>query len=178
MKQIYTFVILGVLMSCGSKEKNDNTSIPTSNDQELIVQMMSNRFLRFQNSPEPVDQARIYCENLTNDAVWMPQNGKLLRGKEEIQKWAEWFFSNYILVLDPERQIFDEVEISDNLAVRRFTSGGHYVIKATGDSVAFDQKYEDVFKKENGEWEIASHVWSSNNKDKSVWNPDCPIDGN
>ena len=106
----------------------------------------------------------------------MPQNGELLRGKEEIQKWAEWFFSNYVLILDPERQIFDEVQVSGNLAVQRFLSSGYYLIKETGDSIAFDQKYEDVFKKENGQWKIASHFWSSNTMDKSIWNPVCPID--
>ena len=176
MKLFATLVILWALCSCHSKEKIDNSSIPTSNDQDLIVQMMSARFLRFQGSSNPVEQARIYTENLTNDAVWMPQNGELIRGKEEIQKWAEWFFSNYILVLDPERQIFDEAQVSGNLAVRRFLSSGYYVIKETGDSIAFDQKYEDVLKKENGEWKIASHAWSSNNMDDSIWNPDCPID--
>ena len=123
MTQIYTFVIFGVLLGCGSKEKIDNSSIPIYKDQELIVQMMSERFLKFQKSSEPVEQARIYSENLTNDVVWMPQNGELLRGKEEIQKWAEWFFSNYILVLDPEKQFFEETLIGGNLAVRSFKSG-------------------------------------------------------
>lgn len=171
MRNIYTLIIFGIFLACISDADKDDSK---SKDRELIEQMMSDRLVKFQNSTDPIEQAKYYVENITDDAIWMPQNGKRIQGKEEVKKWSEWFFSNYTLVVDPKKTVFDEPLIGVDLAVRRFTVAGYYLIKATGDSVAFDQKYEDVYRKVNGEWKISSHIWSSNNMEKSVWNPDYP----
>lgn len=170
MKQITVFIITVLLLGCISNEKNEDSKIK---DQALIETMLSERFMRFQKSSNPIEQAKYYVENISDDAIWMPQNGKRLQGKVEVKEWAEWFFSNYQLIAEDDKLIVDNILISKNLAVRRFISGGYYIIKASGDTIPFDQKYEDVFLKENGEWKIASHTWSSNNMKQSVWNPEC-----
>ena len=170
MKQIYIFMIFGVILCCDSKEKIDNSSIQISKDQVLIVQMMSDRFLNFQKSSDPLEQAQIYVKDISNDASWMPQNDKLIRGKNNIKRWAEWFFSTYKLVLDPNKQYFEEPVIDGDIAYRRFTSGGYYIEISTGDSIQFDQKYIDTFMRINGIWKITTHMWSSNDLDKSIWN--------
>ena len=170
MKQITVIIISVLFFGCMSNEKNEDSKIM---DQALIETMMSERFIRFQNSINPLEQAKYYVENITEDAIWMPQNGKRLQGKEEVMKWAEWFFSNYELIAEDDKLIVDDILISENLAVRRFISGGYYIIKGSRDSIPFDQKYEDVFVKENGEWKIASHTWTSNSMEQSIWNPDC-----
>ena len=170
MKQLSILLVLVSLVGCRTKERIENSKINLNKDKELIVQMLTDRYNKFQNASDPLEQAKIYVENLTEDAIWMYQNGAQIKGKANVRKWDEWFFSNYSLVV--EKTFFDEPLIGSNIAVRRFISVGYYIVKATGDSLRFNQKYEDVFHKVNGEWKIASHMWNSNNIDQSIWNLD------
>jgi ketosteroid isomerase-like protein len=168
MTHLYKLVLIILLLSCGSRGTQD---LPIQkDDKKLIEEMLSERFNEFQNSTDPNLKAQIYVKDVDNDAVWMPPNSKLIRGKEEIRNWGEWFFSNYKLVLDPKEQYFEEPVIDGNVAYRRFTSGGYYIVISSGDSVRFHQKYIDTFKKINGSWKITTHMWSSDNLDVSIWN--------
>jgi ketosteroid isomerase-like protein len=157
-----------LILGCESGKTGDR---PVQHDDKIrIEEMMTDRFNAFQNLSDPILKAEIYVKDLEDSAVWMPPNGKPIRGKEEIRNWGEWFFTNYKLVLDPRDQHFEEPVIEGNLAYRRFVSVGYYIVIATGDSIRFHQKYIDTFRRLDSTWKISTHMWSSNNSDGSIWN--------
>ncbi len=168
MKHLTNLVILIFLISCGTGVNNKGQT--EKDDKRLIEEMLTDRFNRFQSSSDPLEQAQIYVKDVSNDAIWMPQNDELIQGKDNIKKWAEWFFSTYKLVLDPNKQYFEEPVIDGDVAYRRFASSGYYIEISTGDSIRFDQKYIDTFMRINGNWKISTHMWSSNDLDESIWN--------
>jgi hypothetical protein len=168
MKHLPYLVILVFLISCGTGSNDEGQT--EKDDKRLINEMLTDRFNSFQSSSDPLEQAQIYVKDVSNNATWMPQNDELIRGKNNIKKWAEWFFSTYKLVLDPNKQYFEEPVIDGAIAYRRFTSVGYYIKISTGDSIGFDQKYIDTFKRINGNWKITTHMWSSNDLGESIWN--------
>jgi ketosteroid isomerase-like protein len=112
--------------------------------------------------------ADAYVEDLTEDAVWMPQNAPPVRGKAAVHAWAEEFFGQYILEIDSQE--VEPLQIGEKLAIRRFVSTGTYVERESSRRVPFDQKYIDVLEKQpDGSWKLTSHMWSSNNKEASIW---------
>ena len=107
---------------------------------------------------------------ITDDAIWMPQNQEEIHGKDKIFQWAVWFFSTYRYLPDKGEPKHEKSVIKEDIAYHRFTSKGVYIVIETGDTIPYNQKYLDIMKKINGQWKIACHMWSSNNSDESIWN--------
>ena len=120
MKLIKALILI-TMLSCESEITSENQKV---SDKELISEMLSSRFYDFQNAPNPMEQAKVYVRNLSNDAVWMPQNSEPIKGKENVHKFAGWFFTTYQLVIDPEKTIYEEPIIGNELAVQRFQAWG------------------------------------------------------
>jgi len=101
------------MIACGSDITSEDQKVI---DKELISEMLSSRFYDFQNAPNPIEQAKVYVRDLSNDAVWTPQNSEPIKGKENVRKFAEWFFTTYQLVIDTEKTIYEEPIIGNELA--------------------------------------------------------------
>jgi ketosteroid isomerase-like protein len=52
------------------------------------------------------------------------------------------------------------VEVSGNKAFARSTSKGSFVIKASGQTVADENRELFVFEKVNGQWKIARYMYN------------------
>jgi len=136
--------------------------------QDAIASMYAPRLQSFQSAPSPSDMADAYVADVAVDAVWMPQNSVPIEGRDAIRDWAVEFFSAYQLVVGA--QVDAPLEISEGIALRRFTTTGVYVDRTTQAQYPFDQKYIDILKLQpDGTWKLALHMWSSNGSGQSIW---------
>ena len=167
MKIQLIFVALGLLIACNSREPN------AEEEKKAIIAMTTARFERMLAADNPAEVARIYTENTVDQPVYMPQNNKILVGRQEIIDWATDFFGKYKLTSGAPADLYDAWIIDDLIAVHTYVSQGYFIERATGDSIYTDQKSTDVFKKEKGEWLYASHMWNVSDPEIKMFNPVC-----
>ena len=111
-----------------------------------------------------------YAEAFAEDGMLMPPNAAAVVGRDSIRRWAEDFFSSYSIRF---MITSEEIQVSGDLAVRRFTASGTYTSSRDGEITEFDQKYLDILRRQaDGTWRISHHAWSSNNYLPSVWDDD------
>ena len=133
-----------------------------------IQAMYESRLNKFQTAPTPEAMADAYVADITDDAIWMPEGSPIVRGRDNVRDWAVWFFSTWKLEIGDS--VAEPMLIDGNTAIRRWSSNGTYENKATGERVPFSQKYVDILRRdETGRWRLECHVWSTNNRDFSIW---------
>ena len=175
------FILLLLEAGCSNQNSNqrdelteeENPTMSKSDEISEIGEMFDYRFERFISANGPNEMSRVYVENVTEDAVWMPPGIPPVRGREATRSWVENFFSNFELIVEAHQ--YEEPVIGDGVAYRRFTATGRYVLKETGEEIEFDQKYMDYLKKVDGKWYLSGHTWSSNNTKPSIWDPHHPL---
>lgn len=145
------------------------TGFAQERQEDIEIQdMYASRLASFQSASTPESQADAYVLDVTEDAVWMPQNAPPVRGKTAVHAYIEEFFRTYVLEI--ESQEIESLDAGSELAIRRFLTSGTYVVRETGERIPFDQKYIDVLKKQpDGSWKITLHMWSNNNTEPSIW---------
>jgi ketosteroid isomerase-like protein len=136
---------------------------------ELQIQSMyEKRLERFQTAPTPAARADAYVADIVENAVWLPQNAPPLRGREAVRKWSSDFFTRWTLEIDSCE--YEPMIIDEKIAVRRFTCSGTYIDRDDGRRIPFSQKYVDVLQMQpDRTWKLESHMWSSNDKQASIW---------
>jgi ketosteroid isomerase-like protein len=135
---------------------------------QQIQSMYDSRLERFQTAPTPEAMADAYVADIVDDAVWMPQGGAPVRGKTDVREWAVDFFATWILEITNSE--FEPIIVGEDLAIRRWVTNGVYVERSTGRRIPFSQKYIDILEKQpDGTWKLESHMWSSNDRDPSIW---------
>lgn len=78
-------------------------------------------------------------------------------GVEQVKRAYQYVFDNFKYSL--EFNIL-EIEASGNTASARSTSNGSFVVKASGQTVADENRELFVFEKENGQWKIARYMYN------------------
>lgn len=99
-------------------------------------------------------------------ALFAPHRPPLL-GRAQIGNWFDQFREGFVLVLDSYAN--ESVDIVGDVALVRSHGVGHYLVKATGEQVPFDQKYLDVLRYDKGAWQLAYHVASSTTFEPGIW---------
>lgn len=173
MKNSILFAFIIGLAACQCNTDNNKPTLDVEAEKQAILKMAGDRFGRMMAAPTAKAMAEAYAENTIAEPVYLPQNDSLLVGREAIVEWGTWFFGTYEIAFGNEGPFYDEWIIEENLAVHVYEAKGHFIEKATGDSIRSEQKATDVFKKVNGEWVYASHMWNANGMDIPMFNPDC-----
>jgi uncharacterized protein (TIGR02246 family) len=102
-------------------------------------------------------------------AMFLPHRPPLI-GRTEIGNWAASFFAKLELHLDSYEQ--QEIQIVGDVAMVRSHASGHYLNKGSAKRYALDQKYLDVARYSDGNWQLEYHVANSNTFDDGVWESD------
>jgi hypothetical protein len=63
----------------------------------------------------------------------------------------------------------EQIDIVRDVAMVRSRSVGHYLVKATGEEVPFEQKYLDVLRHVECGWRMAYHIASSSTFEPGLW---------
>ncbi|AKD05482.1 hypothetical protein PKOR_03335 [Pontibacter korlensis] len=93
----------------------------------------------------------------TNSGVLMANAAPTAQGAEQVKGTYQYVFDNFKYTLQ-----FDilGVEVKGNTAFARSISKGSFVIKASGQNVADENRELFVFEKENGQWKIARYMYN------------------
>jgi ketosteroid isomerase-like protein len=105
---------------------------------------------------------------LPSAAMFLPHRPPLL-GREKIGDFFDDFLM-VVLVLDSYEQ--EQVDIVGDIAMVRSRGIGHYLVKATGEKIPFDQKYLDVLRYDGGNWYMTYHVANSSTFESGLWDRD------
>ena len=102
-----------------------------------------------------------YASFFVADGSVLPPDGPAIEGRDAIRKWIQKVLDDFS-VKEP-RLSWGPLQVSGNLAVRRFTLAGLRVPRKGGDPVRFNNKYMDVLQKQaDGSWRFVCRMWNSN----------------
>lgn len=102
-----------------------------------------------------------YLHAFADDAVLLPPDRPALHGRGVIRK----FYDEVFRTVAAGRVIYDDaiLDIEGTLAVRRYTAIACIVPTDSDVELVVRTKYLDVLRKrENGDWQITVHTWSTN----------------
>jgi uncharacterized protein (TIGR02246 family) len=94
-----------------------------------------------------------------DDVVFVPPGGKISIGKAELREWGKSSFENFDM---KDAETVDEVLVSGDLAVIRYSYITEFTPKSGGDATSAVGRGFVVFKRQDdGEWRIARHIWNA-----------------
>lgn len=161
MKAVYLTLAVGALAlaGCDAANKaetgtaNDATVVDSAADEQAI-RGINERWLRLIADKDAAAIAQLYAE----DAAVMPSNEKAAVGREAIGRWWDRSMKmpGYDLTFQTDQLVLSR---SGDMALDR----GTYRFRATPPEGAVDDtgKYVVVWRKIDGEWEVAADIFNS-----------------
>jgi uncharacterized protein (TIGR02246 family) len=125
---------------------------PRSNEHSAIEKLI----FTYQDALNASDANRVLAL-YTKDGVLMANAAPTAEGAEAVKGTYQYVFDNFTYTL---QFAVLEVEVQGNVAFARSTSKGSFVIKASGQTVADENRELFVFEKENGQWKIARYMYN------------------
>lgn len=102
-----------------------------------------------------------YLRFITDDAIYLGPGAPPVAGKQAIHEFVSAFFAEWVFSF-PSWTI-DEIVVSGDLAIYRYSAVATFAKKDGSDSFSEDRKYMDVFKKaEDGGWLLSRHMYNLN----------------
>jgi uncharacterized protein (TIGR02246 family) len=102
-----------------------------------------------------------YLRYITDDAIYLGPGAEPVVGKEAIREFVAGFFADWVFSF-PTWAI-DEIVVSGNLAIYRYSAVATFTKKDGSDSFEEDRKYMDVFSKaQDGQWLLSRHMYNLN----------------
>ena len=101
-----------------------------------------------------------WINQFTEDAIFMPPNSAVLKGKEAVREFARPWYEH----LDMEFDLtIDEIEVHGNWAFARWSYSGRYTPKAGGETIQDNGKEIWILKRQSdGSWKCSHIIWNSN----------------
>lgn len=102
-----------------------------------------------------------WFDYIMDDAVYLLPDFSPIVGAEAIRDFVAGFLQDWRFSFP--KWTIDEIAVSGNLAVYRYSGIATITSKDGSQSVTEDRKYVDVYRKtENGRWLLASHMYNLN----------------
>ena len=97
--------------------------------------------------------------HFTDSARLMPPGSPTLIGKDEVQKYYQSIFDQYITELESG---YLEVEVSGDMAYGRGLAKVTLYDKSTGDTTYAESEYINILKRQSdGTWKTTHDIWNS-----------------
>ncbi|WP_332735717.1 YybH family protein [Flavihumibacter sp.] len=93
----------------------------------------------------------------TSQGVLLANAAPTAEGAEQVKGTYQYVFDNYKYSLE---FTIIEIIVNGNYAFARSTSKGSFIIKASGQTVADENRELFVFEKVNGNWKIARYMYN------------------
>jgi len=104
-----------------------------------------------------------WITQFTEDAIFMPQNSVILKGKEAGREFARPWYEQFNIEFDIS---VDEIEVHENLAFARWSFTSQETPKAGGETIQRNGKEIWILKRQpDGSWKC-SHI---------IYNYDSPL---
>ena len=146
-----------VLSGCSQSQRED----VSAREGERIRARFNRVLADFSAATDPNTAADIYVGMHTPDAILLFPGGRQVQGHAAIRPFIVDFAKNYKFEFVDWKS--EEIIISGNLAVHRFSGTAVSTPRKGGTSVRERRIYLDVWRKdEDGEWRIARHIFNRN----------------
>ena len=122
------------------------------------IKGMLDQFDALVNAGEP---ERLVSLNYAENAVRMPSNEPMLKGKAAILAWFKEGAEQYTWQLD---NVMVEVKVDGNLAYSRGTATGTRTAKAGGETLNIQSKWMAAYERQaDGTWKVIADIFNSDN---------------
>jgi len=150
-------IFYSLLGGCGQSAGTVELRTDTEEDVKMILGRQD-RFLAEHSYKDGTKLAEFY----TNDAVLIPPDEPIVRGKRAIAEWYQRQFEKATLIENPKVTI-EEIQVHDNLAFNR----GNYILKFEGETtnkpVVQNLRFMAIWKKQpDGFWKFYRDIWNTN----------------
>ena len=107
------------------------------------------------------DSEGLVAKNYAEDAVRMPFDEPMLRGKAAILAWFKKGAEQYTWQLD---NVAEDIQVDGDLAYTRGTASGTRTLKAGGESFNIQSKWMAVYKRQaDGSWKVIADIFNRDN---------------
>jgi uncharacterized protein (TIGR02246 family) len=156
MKKIIAIVAIFALTlgthEVATAQNNKKTETKVSPEKQAIEKLI----VAYQDALNASDVNKV-VELYTKNGVLMANAAPTADGAEQVKGTYQYVFDNYKYTLQ-----FSVIEIvvNGNTAFARSISKGSFVIKASSQTVADENRELFTFEKENGQWKIARYMYN------------------
>lgn len=153
-------LLLGVAAVAGCQAPAPERADPNE-DAARIRARFDETGSAFSAESDPERAADIYLSMHTSDAVLMFPGAPAVVGHAGIRPFIVEFVKNYQFAFPDWTS--EELLVSGDLAVHRFSGTALMISRETGDTIAEERKYLDVWRRgDDGEWRVARHIYNMN----------------
>lgn len=150
------------------EEVAEGPAVNIEAEKEAIISRFKQIVAKFEELQKEGDMSNIaefYANAHTEDAVLMFPGEPGIVGRENVYAYIKDNFSKVLseYVFEFPNWNTEELIITGNWAFHRFDGIAVLRPKKGGESIEFDRKYLDIWKKSpEGDWKIARHIYNLN----------------
>ena len=99
-----------------------------------------------------------WLELHAEDVVFVPPGERISAAKAALREWAKPVFENFLM---EDTETVDEVLVSSDLAVIRYSYTNRFTLKSGGETTSDVGRGFVIFRQQrDGDWKIARHIWN------------------
>jgi uncharacterized protein (TIGR02246 family) len=160
MKKLFMVLPLVFLLclTFGCQKGEDVAEEPVV-DVEADIESIKDMFV---NNSSVINSGDLegWIDQFTEDAVFMPPNSAVLKGKEAGREFARPWYEQLSMEFD---LTVDEIEVHGNWAFVRWHYVGRYTPKAGGETIQDNGKEIWILKRQaDGSWKCSHIIWNKN----------------
>ncbi|UCE41707.1 MAG: DUF4440 domain-containing protein [Candidatus Aminicenantes bacterium] len=153
--------LLCFIFGCQKKAEEVAEAAKPVADVEADIAAIKGLLDEFDASLNVGDPERLVSLNYAEDAIRMPPDVPMLRGKAEI---LEWFKKNAELNTFQLDNVGVDAQVDGDLAYMRGTASGNITPKATGEPQEVKSKWMAAYERQaDGSWKVICDIYNSDN---------------
>ncbi|MHC4508242.1 MAG: YybH family protein [Planctomycetota bacterium] len=157
MRKEIESVLLGMLL-CGLLCGCEQCVRSAEQDDVMAIRKCQEEFPAAHSYKDGARLAEFY----TDDALLIPPDEPIVRGKQAIAEWYEHQLRKDQLIENPKVTL-EEVEVCGNLAFNR----GNFILKFKGETadkpITLNLRFITIWRKQpNGSWKFYRDIWNTN----------------
>ena len=158
-KVLLTIAIIAIILTGQEEAKSqtnqskNKTVEPTAQTDKAAIEKLIFAYQDALNASDANKVVALY----TSNGVLIANAAPTAEGAAQVKGTYQYVFANYTYAL---KFSIIEVEVYGNTAFARSTSKGSFVIKATNQTLADENRELFFFEKVNGEWKITRYMYN------------------
>ena len=160
MKQLFTIVVVVLLIASCKQSRNDSELINQSKKKDVMVKLEKEKIenlLRVYKKSLNSSDAKLAQSLYTRDGIFMPSGAPSAVSSENILKSYEFIFSQIQLNIE---FYIDEILVEGEFAFATTSSKGTTLIHASGETIPEENRELFIFEKVNNDWKISRYMFN------------------
>jgi ketosteroid isomerase-like protein len=149
--------LLACTLLLGCAQRDELPRRPTAAEDEAAIRGVLADWVRVAEEGD----AEAYGSHVTDDFIFLGPDAPPVVGKAAVVPWVAGFFADFEFIF-PEWTT-DEILISGDVAVHRYSGVATLTPKAGGEPSILDRKYLDILiRGGDGQWRVSRHMFNLN----------------